>query len=40
MDITVFDVPRAGLCDITVTEPDIDIDVEILQNCMILRCCW
>ena len=40
MDITVFDVPRAGLCDNTLTEPDIDINVEILQNFMILRCYW
>ena len=30
----------AGLCDNTVTEPDIDIDVEILQNFVILRCYW
>ena len=29
-----------GLCDSTITEPDIDIDVEILQNFVILRCYW
>ena len=31
---------RAGLCDSTITEPDIDIDVEILQSFVILRCRW
>ena len=30
----------AGLCDNTITEPDIGIDVEILQNFVILRCYW
>ena len=29
-----------GLCDNTITEPDIGIDVEILQNFVILRCYW
>ena len=29
-----------GLCDSTITEPVIDIDVEILQNFVILRCYW
>ena len=31
-------VTNSGLCDSTITEPDIDIDVEILQNFVILRC--
>ena len=29
-----------GLCDSTITEPDIDIDVEVLPNFVILRCYW
>ena len=36
----MWDYINAGLCDNTVTEPDIDIDVEILQNFVILRCYW
>ena len=33
-----FNALPPGLCDNTVTEPDIDIDVKILQNFIILRC--
>ena len=31
---------RSGRCDIIISEPDIDIDVEILQKFVILRCYW
>ena len=30
----------SGLCDTTITELNIDLDVEILQNLLILSCYW